>query len=529
MQRERLIQNAAVVIAIACAFLFTSTPVALADSHGKGDAEPENSAEHKKADAAKQPAKITAKLAAKTPPGQWHTVKAQPLKVQTATNAIIEALESAPVKIKTKQWTALKVVEAVAQGKRVEKGQVLIRLDTEKIDDAIKDAALALHSAELSFDRATVELESLEVTTPLDLAAAEEKYRRTDEDMDRYLKTDRPYNFKSNDQYLENAMYSLLSTQEELNQLRKMYEEDDLTEETEEIILKRQIHSVKRAELSYESSKNRHEQILNSTYPRQLEDRKLSMQRSELDLKRSRHSLPVALQLKKIDHRKQAIALEKSKRKLEELKSDKKLLTVRSPADGIVYYGAYNDGKWAGAAQTQTALQPDGQLKANTTILTIVQPRPVRLRATIKEADLYKVTKNMPAVAIPTASPVNSYAARIESVATLPTTPGQYTVYAEIDLPQKAERILPGMTAKLTITAQDLPSAITVPTSAVHRERPGQPYVKLLTGNNKITNRLVQLGVTAGANTHIRAGLKAGDKIQLATKAPTAQKAPVKK
>ena len=43
--------------------------------------------------------------------------------------------------------------------------------------------------------------------------------------------------------------------QDELTQLEKMYEADDLTEETEEIVLKRQRNSVEFAEFSLESAR----------------------------------------------------------------------------------------------------------------------------------------------------------------------------------------------------------------------------------------------------------------------------------
>ncbi|MHC4995694.1 MAG: HlyD family efflux transporter periplasmic adaptor subunit [Planctomycetota bacterium] len=511
MVRERLIRNVLAVGAIACAILLgvTPAPPALADHHEKGEQAPKETR--------------AAKPDAKTTPGQWHTVKSEPLKVQTTLSGVVEAEKSWPIKIATKQWSTLKVIEAVPQGKRVEKGQALIRFDHELINEAIHDAELAFQSTQLSLQRTTIELKSLETTTPMDLTAAEMKHRRAEEDMERYLKVDRPYNLKSNDQSLENSEYSLMSVKEELNQLRKMYEEDDLTEETEEIILKRQLHSVKRAELSYEYAKNRHENTLNTSYPRQLEDRKLGMKRSSLELERARHSIPVTLQLKQVDHGRQVVAVEKAKRKLEQLRRDKEILTVRAPADGIVYYGSFVDGKWSGAAQTQALLRPDGVVKPNTVVLTVVQPRPACLRANVSEADLAKVAKGMDAVAVPTAFPNDAYPASVRSVAPLPLNPGQYPVIAELDLPNNS-RVLPGMNAKLTVTAQDLPGAITVPVGAVHRDTPDKPYVNVLGANNKVVKRNVQLGAQVGAKVHVRRGLKAGDKVRL-----PAPKTPAKK
>ena len=85
------------------------------------------------------------------------------------------------------------------------------------------------------------ELDNLKESTPQKLEAAKRSHRVANEDFTYFDKTNRVqreksarFNLKSAEQRLENAL-------EELKQLEKMYKADDLTEETEEIILKRQI------------------------------------------------------------------------------------------------------------------------------------------------------------------------------------------------------------------------------------------------------------------------------------------------
>ena len=66
---------------------------------------------------------------------------------------------------------------------------------------------------------------------------------------------------KTSEQYLAYAA-------EELNQLKKMYEADDLTEETEEIILQRAQYQYERAKFSHEAAKIRNEETLQVQLPR---------------------------------------------------------------------------------------------------------------------------------------------------------------------------------------------------------------------------------------------------------------------
>ena len=60
---------------------------------------------------------------------------------------------------------------------------------------------------------------------------------------------------------------SLAYAAEELNQLKKMYEADDLTEETEEIILQRAQNQYDRAKFSLEAARIRNEDTLKIQIP----------------------------------------------------------------------------------------------------------------------------------------------------------------------------------------------------------------------------------------------------------------------
>ena len=78
-----------------------------------------------------------------------------------------------------------------------------------------------------------------------------EKYVR--QDFERFNQIDLPYEKKAAAMTLKSYRDSLAYATEELNQLKKMYEADDLTEETEEIILQRTKNQVDRAKFLLEA------------------------------------------------------------------------------------------------------------------------------------------------------------------------------------------------------------------------------------------------------------------------------------
>src|SRR5207244_4801617 len=107
---------------------------------------------------------------------------------------------------------------------------------------------------------------------PLDMAAAKQAYEFSQEDLKKFVESDLPFakknaafQAKSSKNYLEYAM-------EELKQLEKMYRADDIKEETEEIILKRQRDTVEAARNNLTNTEKRTEDLLKYDLPRREED-----------------------------------------------------------------------------------------------------------------------------------------------------------------------------------------------------------------------------------------------------------------
>lgn len=157
-----------------------------------------------------------------------------------------------------KEWTEMRVISAVEHGQRVRKGDVLVELETDKIDLAITDLKYDLELSEISLRLAEKALELLRRTTPMTRELAERSERRATEDLKRFLTLDREASKKSYDFSLRNAENYLAYQSEELKQLEQMYEADDLTEETEEIILKRTRDSVETAKFSLQRAIRSH-------------------------------------------------------------------------------------------------------------------------------------------------------------------------------------------------------------------------------------------------------------------------------
>ena len=177
------------------------------------------------------------------------TLKSEPLKVEVTLKGFFEAVETSEISIRPEAWSGMSLIEAAGHGDQVAADDLLLDIDKRKLDVAIEDLELQLSSAKLALAQTEASLETLRKSVPKDLESARRAAEEADENMQRYLEIDRPETIKDIEQQVEGARHGLLYQQEELDQLEKMYKADDLTEETEEIILTRARHGVKAANI----------------------------------------------------------------------------------------------------------------------------------------------------------------------------------------------------------------------------------------------------------------------------------------
>ena len=115
------------------------------------------------------------------------------------------------------------------------------------------------------------------------------------DDLKRYNELDRPMALKTAEFMVKYYNFMLDYEKDELHELEKMYKADDLTEETEEIVLKRQRNSVEFAQFSLESAKLDTEEMTKVRIPRM--DIRMKEQLDRTALARARAQMALSLDL----------------------------------------------------------------------------------------------------------------------------------------------------------------------------------------------------------------------------------------
>jgi RND family efflux transporter MFP subunit len=498
---------------IALALLFALSQLAPAEEPA-GSGKPEESkpvatkADDKKADETTDEKKADAPATL--------TVKTEPLKIEVSVDGVFEAKNTTEVLLRPKAWAELTVHSAVEHGRRVKKGQTLIKLNTQKIDLAIADQERTVASSQLALRQAELSLKLAKKSVPESLAAAKRAAKAAEEDFEKYTKVDRAESLKDIAYSVESAQNALSYQREELNQLEKMYKADDLTEETEEIILTRARNRVKAYERMLGKTLLERDQFLKYSLPRQDAAVKYQTAMAEITFEQSKSALPDSLTEKTMALEKLKSSHEQLKEKLAQMRSDRELMTVRAPADGIVYYGKASRGKWGEVSAISGMLKEGGAVKANMVLVTIVDDSELAVRTTVEEKDLHQISLGAKATITPTAFPDERLEGKLSELSAVPIADGKFDAAIDVNGGRRPKRLRAGMNCKAALVAYENKEAILVPKTAVQKDdgsKSGSVYVLTDKGQKK---RKVKIGRTEGDRFEITKGLAVGDKVLIA-------------
>jgi multidrug efflux pump subunit AcrA (membrane-fusion protein) len=448
------------------------------------------------------------------PKPDTYTVKADMLKIDLELDGVFVAQNMTLIELRPDSWASFKVVKAVEHGEQVEKGDVLVEFETDKIDEAIADQETAQELAELSFKQAELAIKLLETTSPIDLKMVERQKQMMTEDLKRFLEIDIALSKKSVEYSLKSSEQTLEYELEELKQLEKMYNADDLTEETEEIILKRQRNSVERAKFYLEMAKNRYDENMNVYLPRDKESMQVSAELYGYTMDRLKATLPIDLEREKIGFEKLKVQQKRDLEKFGKLKEDRKLMTITAPAAGIVYYGKCVRGKWSGASSIAEKLQPGASASAGP-LMTIVSPRPLQIRSTVAEKDLHWVKKGMRGTVKPTALPDARASATLSEIDAIPGVDNAYGAAFRVSLNEDMDAIMPGMNCKVQLVPYLKKRTLVIPTKAMKTDEldDTRQYVQMVNDDGRTVKQAVTIGEKEGEIVEILDGLAKGDKI----------------
>lgn len=444
-----------------------------------------------------------------TAPFTWagdYTIKSEPLEAKLTMKATFLPLDSQAISLSPKQWQSFIIADLVKHGTPVKAGDTLISFERADYDKALLEKKEAAKIRKLTLDQAEQDFETFKIKSAHSLEGLKLTQDRAKEALDDFNNVSRASKEELANQRVEMAKLSLSYQEEELKQLLKMYEEDGITEETEEIILKRQRTAVKREKLSLKRAKKMAKWSLEKTIPREGVDLQRTFDAAKLAYDNAKKDTPRAL-------KKKELALEETRRKhleadqeLTEMELDGHLFTLTAEADGVVYYGEIKNHAWT-LGNSAKFLRKKGKTPLNNTFLTLVPSASnLSLHGRLKQTDRLQLKPETKGTATVEGPIDTAYPVVTTGLDVAPQADGQFLVAMDVELPEDVPFVT-GMQAKVEFTTYQQNEAISIPAAAI-TTKDGVSTVKLKMADGKNEVRTVEIGKKVGKKVEITSGLE---------------------
>jgi HlyD family secretion protein len=507
MTKRRVLATAAALIAVTLGMAWTQ---AVAQRDGDKQREPDK----KKKETPRKDKDKDKSAAVKT-----HKVEEKPFRIELSLKGALEPREATwiahhPMPTMNLPYSPgpMTIVKVAEHGAKVRKGDLLISFDTRKIDQAIHMLEAEQRVLAAGIKLAEQEQPLLERSVPIELELAERGKRDADEDLGYFLKTARAETEKRANNYVKSAAFSYEFAKEQLRQLEKMYKANDLTEETEQIILKRQRFYVEEAANDLKSAEIERDYVLKTILPRKEKILQDSVVRQTTALDKARTTLAPSVSQKQQTLAKMRFDHDKIQAGIDMLQKDRAAMTITAPADGMVYYGKLSKGQWESASASAAKLVPNGSVSPDEVFMTIVSPQPSLVRLQVDEKDLHLLTPGLEGKAQMVFDPQRKLPAQVTNIARVPAAPGKFEILVSLK-PGQADDLMPGMACTVKLVPYAKKQAVVVPAAAVFEED-DRTFVEVMK-DGKHEERTVTVGHTHDGQTEIRTGLRPGEEILL--------------
>jgi hypothetical protein len=422
------------------------------------------------------------------------------------------------LQLEPKSWQDFQVLELAEHGCRVAKGDMLVRFDTEAIDKKLVDLRRSVDAGTLTLAQAELDLKHLQETSPHTLDALLRTAEIAKEGNAYFTKTHRQALEETAAHDLESKKQLLSNQQEELRQLTKMYAADDLTEDTEEIILTRQKDAVVTAEFALRMEILDCKRTLEVTLPREAVTLANNERDAAINLRKAGQDIPRLIELKKIELEVLKTTCQRDQENLAELEADRALFACKAPADGWFYHGPIEHGRWTPAEALKTLFK-HGRPVVNRPFATFV-PAAAKLVwvAFLDEATARSLKPELPGCATLAGREDLEIPVKLAQLAIVPEPDNTYRADLSAIWPQDLTPAT-GATAQIRMIAYQQAAAIAIPTKALSYDAKGWSVeVKLADG--KTERRPVKRGRVSKDDTEILSGLEVGQVVIMPAKDP---------
>lgn len=349
-----------------------------------------------------------------TPPAAQSPAQANAPAAKAAAEALtgtVAPAAAAAVSVWPREYSGeLLVLEALPQGSSVAQGDVLVRLDTARIEEQIRDAERNLNSAEIAHAGLLQRHALAAEAAAMDLAQARARLERAQRALDAFKARELSFAERNDELRERYERQSIEDRVDELAQVEAMYEADELVDATEEIVLKRSRRDLETARYSTELSADRRAFEAEITRPMQLEGREEEVAVQAAGVARLERTQAIDAAAREDAAARSGMALEDKRTDLADLRADLELFTLVAPTDGVLLYGELEHYR-PGAKPPE--VERGTRLGARSDVLLVADPRRLAIAFDLSEAQRAGLAQGAPVSVRPLSRPDDALEAEL--------------------------------------------------------------------------------------------------------------------
>ena len=439
------------------------------------------------------------------------TVREGPLLISVTESGTINAREQVVIKSEVEGQT--QILFLVLEGERVKEGDLLVRLDSSKLDDQLVDQQIRVQNAEASFIDARESLAVVKSQAESDVNAAKLAYQFAQEDLDKYVDGDFPMQMKDAQAQVTLAEASLASAEEDLRGQQRLFDKKFITP--------KEFDTAKRfllgAQLKFELSNSNLELLKDFTYARAMTQLKSDLVEAEFALERAKLKASADVVQAEANYKARESEYRREQSKLDKVVRQIANTEIYAPTDGMVVYATTSRGR--GPMSSREPLEEGQMVRERQEIIHLPTASSVMAKVPIHESNLSKVRPGLGVRITVDALPGRVFTGYIARIAQLPDAQSIFMnpdlkVYdSEIYIDGDGSDLRTGMSCQAEIMIEQFENATYVPVQAVVLVK-GTPMVQVVNGN-RIENRKVEVGKDNNRMIRIAANLKPGERVLL--------------
>ncbi len=411
------------------------------------------------------------------------------------------------------------ITKILPEGTAVNKDDVLMEFDTDKLDEALEEAENEVTDENVAVKKAEAELESAKIDAESKQAQLKKELEFLDREVSASVEK-KDLELAKKIKEISDAETSLADSRVDFQQLTELYEERELHTATENILVERAKKGLEDQEKGIDEKNKELVYFKKFEMSKIQEEKQLEVEKKKAEIKKEKITLEAAVAEKQAVVDKAQRKLDTANKKVEGLKKDKTELQVVSPRDGVLFYktlGESNGPTFSIGGSSDDEMEVGGRVKTHTILLTVATMDNLTVKMQVKENDVQHMKKDLPFTVRPDAFPSLRLAGKLTKVDQIASRTDvfsnarRFTVRGKCD--QGAKELKTGMNCRVIVHADMIPDAIQVPIVAVMEES-GKYFcnVKMVTGHEK---REVKIGLSNAENVEIKEGLRTGEVVYL--------------